>query len=241
MRLWQDELLWRIKAASNEETLFDMARDEAKKLGFDHCAYGLQLPLSVTARRIVMLNSYPVVWQKRYMEENYLAIDPLVLHGSRSVMPIVWNEDLFSEARNFWEDAKGHGLRFGWAQSCTNMQGIRGMLTLARCAESLSEAELQKNGYRMVWLTQIVHQCMSTLIAADLLSDLMLHRPDFLQRKGKCSFFARYCLLARHSPSEQKRRQGQSKVPSGLSLASSSCYIIGMPFAWHLIITTVLA
>lgn len=174
MRLWQDELLWRIQAASNEETLFDMVRDEAKKLGFDHCAYGLQLPLSVTARRIVMLNSYPVVWQKRYMEENYLAIDPLVLHGSRSVMPIVWNEDLFSEARNFWEDAREHGLRFGWAQSCTNMQGIRGMLTLARCAEPLSEAELQKNGYRMVWLTQIVHQCMSTLIAANMLSDAVI-------------------------------------------------------------------
>ncbi len=174
MKLWQDELLWRMQTASNEAILFDVVRDEAQKLGFDHCAYGLQLPLSVTAPKTVMLNSYPASWQKRYMEENYLAIDPSVLHGSRSVMPLVWTDNLFSEARNFWEDARAHGLRFGWAQSGTNMQGIRGMLTLARCAESLSETELQKNGYRMVWLTQVVHQCMSTLIAANMLPDAMI-------------------------------------------------------------------
>lgn len=174
MKLWQDELLWRMQTASNEVILFDVVLDEAQKLGFDHCAYGLQLPLSVTAPKTVMLNSYSTSWQKRYMEENYLAIDPSVLHGSRSVMPLVWTDNLFREARNFWEDARAHDLRFGWAQSATNIQGIRGMLTLARCAESLSETELKKNAYRMVWLTQAVHQCMSTLISAKMLPHAMI-------------------------------------------------------------------
>lgn len=174
MKPWQDELLCQLRTVSSEKTLFDAVQDEAQKLGFDHWAYGLRLPLNVTAPKTVMLNNYPPSWQKRYVEENYLAIDPTVRHGSRSVMPLVWTENLFREAPNFWEDARTHGLRFGWAQSSTNMQGIRGMLTLARSAESLSETELKKNGYRMVWLTQVVHQCMSDLISAKMLPEAMI-------------------------------------------------------------------
>lgn len=163
-----------MQTASDEETLFNVVRDEAQKLGFDHCAYGLRLPLNVTAPKVVMLNSYSADWQKRYVDEGYLAIDPSVLHGSRSVMPLVWTDDLFSEARNFWEDARSHGLRFGWAQSTTNMQGIRGMLTLARSTESISEIELRKNGCRMMWLTQVVHHSMSKLISTKMLPEAMI-------------------------------------------------------------------
>lgn len=163
-----------MQTAPDEETLFNVVRDEAHKLGFDHCAYGLRLPLNVSAPKVVMLNSYSSDWNKRYVDEGYLEIDPSVLHGSRSVMPLVWTDNLFSEARNFWEDARSHGLRFGWAQSTTNMQGIRGMLTLARCAESISEAELRKNGCQMAWLTQFVHHFMSKLISTKMLPEAMI-------------------------------------------------------------------
>lgn len=171
MKLWQDNLLSRMQAVSNEAALFDAARDEARRLGFDHCAYGLRLPLNVTKPKTVMLNNYPPIWQQRYVEGNYLAIDPTVRHGGRSVMPLVWDDNVFREARDFWEDARAHGLRYGWAQSSTNMQGVRGMLTLARCAEPLSESELKTNGYRMVWLTQVIHQCMSDLISPKILPE----------------------------------------------------------------------
>lgn len=171
MVFWEDELLSQMRAASDEETIFAVVLDEAQRLGFDHCAYGLRLPLNVTKPKTVMLNTYPLSWRQRYVAENYLAVDPTVCHGSRSVMPLVWSDSLFREAPEFWEDARAHGLRYGWTQSCTNMQGIRGMLTLARCAEPLSENELKMNGCRMVWLTQVVHQCMSDLISAKMLPE----------------------------------------------------------------------
>lgn len=86
-------------------------------------------------------------------------------------MPLVWTEDLFDDTREFWEDARAYGLNHGWAQSCMNMQGIRGMLTLARSADSLSEDELKESNHRMVWLTQVAHQCMCNLISPRILPE----------------------------------------------------------------------
>jgi LuxR family transcriptional regulator len=160
-----------MKALPDEEALFSVVCEEARKLGFDQCAYGLRLVFNVTQPKTVMLNNYPSTWQQRYAEENYLAIDPTVSHGSQSVMPLVWTDDVFRNTRDFWEDARAYSLRYGWAQSCINMQGTRGMLTLARSAEPLSPKELRKNGHRMVWLVQIVHQCMSNLLLNRILPE----------------------------------------------------------------------
>lgn len=170
MKPWQDDLLSRMQAALCQEELFRVVRDEALMLGFDQCAYGLRLSVHVTKPKVVLVNNYPLSWQQCYAQHNYLAIDPTVHHCGRSVMPLIWEEHIFKDTRDFWEDARSHGLCHGWAQSCANLQGTQGMLTLARSAEPLSGAEMEKNGYKMVWLTQAVHQCMSSLILAGTLS-----------------------------------------------------------------------
>lgn len=171
MPLRPDEMLSRMQQASTEQQLFEMVKAKALEIGFEHCAYGLRLPLHLTEPRTVMLNNYPLEWQQRYVSEGYLGIDPTVRHGSRSLMPLVWTEDLFDDTREFWEDARAYGLNHGWAQSCMNMQGIRGMLTLARSADSLSEDELKESNHRMVWLTQVAHQCMCNLISPRILPE----------------------------------------------------------------------
>lgn len=163
-----------MQIAPNEELIFEAVRTEAWELGFDHCAYGLRYSLSVTKPKTLMFNDYPLRWRQRYVEENYIAIDPTVYHGGKSVVPLVWDDEVFCGARDFWEDARAHGLNYGWAQSSMNMHGVRGMLTLARCAEPLSETELNKNGYRMMWLTQVVHQCMGNLISIKRLPETMI-------------------------------------------------------------------
>lgn len=193
MRLWQDEMLERMQKALTEQQLFEVIKAEAQRIGFTHCAYGLRLPLRFTEPKTVMLNTYPEEWQQRYVSEGYLAIDPTVQHASKSLLPLVWTEDVFSKTQEFWEDARAHGLQYGWAQSCVDMQGIRGMLTLARHAEQLSEEELKENGYQMVWLTQVAHQCMCNLISARLLPEtaisLSMREKDVLRwtAEGKTS------------------------------------------------------
>ena len=38
-----------------------------------------------------MLNNYPEAWQKRYVEQQYVKIDPTVQHCMVSLQPLVWS------------------------------------------------------------------------------------------------------------------------------------------------------
>lgn len=168
---WQDDLFSLLSAAATEHILFERLLAEARKLGFDHCAYGLHLPFPLTQRRTVIFNSYPTDWQARYEAENFLAIDPTVRHAATSLRQLVWEGPVFREAPGFWEEARAHGIRYGWCQASIDNQGIRGMLTFARSDEILSELELRAQGRQMAWLTQVAHLGMSRLVAARLLPE----------------------------------------------------------------------
>lgn len=182
---WENELLHRLRQASTEQLLIAELKAEARRLGFDHCAYGVRLPLQLSKPRIIMFNTYPTTWQKRYQSRNYQCIDPTVQHGVRSQAPLIWTDEVFRNTREFWEEARGYGLRYGWSQSAVGPQSLRGMLTLSRRHGSLTTSELNAHGYQLVWLTQVVHQCMSKLLSARLLPeadvDLSLREKDVLR------------------------------------------------------------
>jgi len=166
MNTWREDQLQALLDSRSDEELFTRMAHTARELGFDYCAYGMRLPLPIAAPQVVMLNNYSTEWQQRYDQEDYLAVDPTVAHGSRSVMPLVWSEPVFKDARHFWEDARAHGLRVGWSQPCHDSRGVAGLLTLARSHEPLSESELQHNAYRMVWLGQAAHEVLSARLMA---------------------------------------------------------------------------
>ena len=172
MKTWQEDQFLALLAAKCEHELFEMIISLARDLGFDYCAYGLRIPLSVTQPKIVMLNNYSFSWQKRYQEENYLAVDPTVKHGIRSSKPIIWSDELFINAREFWEEARSFGLNVGCAQSSKNASSsMVGMLSLARSTESISDIELQDKKLKIAWLTQIAHIGMSQLLTAKYMPD----------------------------------------------------------------------
>lgn len=152
-------------SADTEAAFFTALSGMARNLGFDYCAYGMRMPLPLSNPRMFMLNNYSADWQQRYAKENYLAVDPTVAHGMKSVRPLVWSNQLFVSCRSFWEDARSHGLRVGWAQSSYNAKGVGGLLTLARSGDALSAAELKHNSLKMTWLTQVAHEGLSRLIA----------------------------------------------------------------------------
>lgn len=179
MNNWQEDQLQALLATRSDEAFFSVLARCAMDLGFDYCAYGMRLPLPIAAPRVVMLNNYSPGWQRRYAEEGYLSIDPTVVHGHRSVMPLIWSESLFKQARRFWEDARGHGLRVGWSQSCHDSRGVGGLLTLARAHEALSAQELRHKAERMAWLGQAAHDVLS----ARLLQRMAGQAPARLTRR----------------------------------------------------------
>lgn len=169
MRTWQEDQLDLLLSIQCEQELFKVLISLAHELGFDYCAYGLRTPFPLSSPKTVMFNNYPVAWQLRYREKDYLTIDPTVHHGLRSPLPVIWSNSLFSAANDLWSEANSFGLRFGRAQSSRDTHGVVGMLTLARSYEALSEIELQDKGLKMAWLTQVAHLGMSQCLTPKLL------------------------------------------------------------------------
>lgn len=168
---WQEELLQAVDGATSADAVFDAIMRAASVLEFEFCAYGLRVPMSFTRPEIILCNNYPERWQTRYLSAGYLDVDPTVAHGRRSQTPILWGDDGFARAPDFWDDARSNGVRFGWAQSSLDGQGMGGMLTLARSATAIGRVELGAKLQGMQWLTHVAHLAMTRT-----------HRPDLVSR-----------------------------------------------------------
>lgn len=168
MDAWHEDRIDTLLSIESEQDLFNQIAAAAAAMGFEYCAYGIQMPVPVSRPSVAMFNNYPNQWQVRYNERGYFQVDPTVRHAFRSTLPVVWSNNLFEPARELWEEARAHGLRFGWAQSSRDARGSVGLLTLARSAEQLSDGELGANQAKMVWLTQYAHAAMARLLIPKL-------------------------------------------------------------------------
>lgn len=162
---WQQTQMHALLSATSEAQFFEILAKASADLGFEYCAYGMRFPLPLSNPKMFMMNNYSTEWQTRYAEQNYLSIDPTVAHGSRSILPLVWSDDVFQACPTFWDDARGHGLQVGWAQSSYDAKGVGGLLTLARSHDPISQAEMRSSSMKMSWLVQVAHEGMARLHA----------------------------------------------------------------------------
>jgi LuxR family quorum-sensing system transcriptional regulator SolR len=172
MDTWQENQLQALEGIQSEEQLFKAILSLGRELGFDLCAYGLRMPFPLATPKTVMFNNYPTAWQTQYQAKNYLATDPTVQHAMRSSLPVLWTDDLFSPAQEFWEEARSFGLRYGRAQSIREDNGIVGMLTLVRSDEPITETELGAKQLKMSWLTEVAHIGMSRCVTPKVMPEI---------------------------------------------------------------------
>jgi LuxR family transcriptional regulator len=168
---WHADLLVTLATLPCEQTVFARIKAVARQLGFDYCAFGLRAPWPLQTPETVMLNNYAEVWQAHYEQEGYLSCDPTIRHGLCSTAPLVWSEAVFADTPELWADAQAVGLCVGWAQSSLEPGGIGSLLTLARSAEPLTDAELRAHEPQMRWLVQIAHLHLSRLLVPRLMAD----------------------------------------------------------------------
>ena len=171
MTTWLEDLLTTTAGAESAEDLFARIASAAASLGFEYCAYGLRAPLPLSNPRTAFLNNYPCAWCERYAEAGYVHVDPTVRHATRSQAPLLWSDMAFHATPKLWEEARGHGLRHGWAQGMRDANGLAGMLTLARPLGSIDRKELKHQEVRMRCLASFAHMELPRLLAPQLALD----------------------------------------------------------------------
>jgi hypothetical protein len=66
MPQWQDELFSLALLAGTEQEIFNQIALEAQRMGFEYCAYGMQVPVPVSSPKVMMINNYPQAWRQQY-------------------------------------------------------------------------------------------------------------------------------------------------------------------------------
>jgi LuxR family quorum-sensing system transcriptional regulator SolR len=162
VRAWQDDQLQILLSEQDEHRVFDKLVDIARQLGFDHCAYGLRLPLPLSRQRVVMFKNYAADSSGQFAQG--------VQHGPKSP-PVVWNDEYCAGERELYWEVRESGSRYGWAQPCRDAQGALSMFTVARSEEALSDVEMQEINIRLAWLTQVAHLSMTRLLVKKLVPE----------------------------------------------------------------------
>lgn len=161
---WQDENLHAVLSCKTPTEVFQLLKNETRRLGMQSVSWVVKLPVPLLDPRIIIFNTYPKAWEERYFANNYLAVDPTVKHGMNSVLPLLWTDDVMQEAPEFWEDARSFGLGIGMAQSVFDRQGSCSMLSLSRDSLDFTQTELAEKAPKFSWLSQLIHTGMMRLI-----------------------------------------------------------------------------
>lgn len=151
----------------SEQSLFNHLRNTTKKMGFEFCAYGGQMPTPISQPQVNLINNYPDSWQQRYAERAYIDTDPTVRHGRTSSLPLIWSARVFETTPELWDEARAHGLKTGWCKSVRNVDGTVGMLSMARDGEELTATELFAKNARLSWLADYAHVGMCRLLVPE--------------------------------------------------------------------------
>jgi LuxR family transcriptional regulator len=172
MKDWTQQVLARLTKASDAHGAFEQISIAARHLGFEHCAYGIRMPFPFTRLNIQMLSNYDQGWRQRYLDAGYVEVDPTVVHGTRSLQPVVWSDKLFGKAPQMWDEARSFGLRVGWAQSVFEPDGRVGMLSLARPSDRLTKSEMRAHDPLLRWLVNTAHCALSPYLGRSPLADM---------------------------------------------------------------------
>jgi LuxR family quorum-sensing system transcriptional regulator SolR len=142
-RDWREECLQRLTRSSQSRTqIVNELAGIARGLGFDYCSYVMRVPFPLAKPAVVWSSTYPAPWLEHYFANGYLTIDPLLQQLSRNPTPVVWSTTTFTQEPAFWEEARTHGVRHGWAIATHGSTRTVGILSLARSEQALTAREL---------------------------------------------------------------------------------------------------
>ncbi|MEW6340661.1 MAG: autoinducer binding domain-containing protein [Paraburkholderia sp.] len=176
MREWYQEQLQRMADHhSSDEELYGEITSSAKALSFDFWMFGIRLPIPVTRPATEVRGNYPPSWQSRYRTPGYVEIDPILRHCKVSSVPLIWTAEAPSSERQYWDDAKAHGIRYGWSISLRDRFSAVTWFTLARNSSPIYPDELAVTEYPMTWLAHFAHASLGARLLPTMFAGSMPH------------------------------------------------------------------
>lgn len=153
---WWNDVSTGFSHTISEDQILQKIRHFARRLGFESVALGTKGTVSPAGGTTNIISNYPEAWVKRYLERDYVSLDPTVRLGMRTRDPVVWHDALFVKSRQLWSEAQDFGLRAGLGQSSWARGGIFTLLSVARDREPVMADEASTLQPYLLLLTECV-------------------------------------------------------------------------------------
>lgn len=171
MSAWREKYLEAFTAATSDGDVFRVLAGAVQELGFEHCSFGVRMPLPINNQQFAFKSDYAEAWAERYVSQNYFAVDPTVTHGLTQSIPLTWQASSQTRSTEFWEEASHHGLRHGWCMPVRSHVGTIGLVSMVRSAEAIKQTELADKEFRMSWLVNAANGVMIPHLLAGLMPE----------------------------------------------------------------------
>lgn len=133
MDLEVNESFANLKGIDRLEEWSECLQHHISRLGFSRFWFSLRGGVKADPRSGLSTGNFPADWREVYERAAYARIDPVVLHCTHSVLPVVWSERLYNSTiqRALREDAVAHGLAHGVTLALHGPKGVFGTFDLS--------------------------------------------------------------------------------------------------------------
>ena len=152
---WQIDLFDGLNNATNMQDVLDATVKIIKPFGFDYAGWRTALPIPLTRRKAMVMNTAEDEMMKKAEDGGY-DDGPGVRHCARSMEPIycrgTTDEPLFFEAPELWEEYYGFGRKACWAQSLIESESIFSMFWVDS-TDLMSQKDMDNIHFQMQWVS----------------------------------------------------------------------------------------
>lgn len=176
-------LLQAYAIVENTPQIQDMVVALRDLLKIDHVVYhSSKLGASPSVDPYIRL-TYPAAWIARYLQMNYVDLDPVLREGFRRTLPFDWSELEIKTAKEaeFLTDALAHGVGpRGYSIPVRSKQGHRGLFSISSSKSEQDWADFLKTAQPT--LIEIANRLHRRVIA-EIFGE---HRPHLTDRELEC-------------------------------------------------------
>ncbi|GLR09762.1 transcriptional regulator SdiA [Mixta theicola] len=160
---WRKEVEAQFFLLNNTEKLTNTLQQQLEALGWDHFALLIRHPVPFTRPKTFLFTTYPKGWIKRYENENYYAIDPILRVCQLPGKFILWDDVVSDRNEIFWQEAKEHGLISGISCSLMALNRAIGILSASSKKAVNVLALLPEQQLRLQYLLELSLQALQRL------------------------------------------------------------------------------
>ena len=165
MEQWKESQLTRLSLTTELKSAYQISVQLIKNMGFKYCSFSTSYIINMEAPQLADFNNYPNAWNFSCKKQALTSSDPVVAQCNHSMMPVVWNEELFSRSPWVWEALEQNGLKHGWSQAFIDEENdLCSTLSLARSHCAITAFEL----YEKVGFSMFIGRHLHTLVTQNL-------------------------------------------------------------------------